>query len=82
MYVRGILFVRLFIDFARELIMIVIINQKGFLYITEVYNALIFIEVEEGKKNALVRKFKEFVEEKENFAYERYVFNYRDQKDW
>ena len=76
MYVRGILFVRLFIDFARELIMIVIINQKGFLYITEVYNALIFIEVEEGRNNALVRKFKEFVEDKEDFAYERY------QKDW
>ena len=73
MYVHGILFLFLFIDIARELIVNVVINQKRFLYITEVYNALIFIEVKEGKNNALVRKFEEFVEDKEDFAYERYV---------
>ena len=82
MYVHGILFVYLLIDFARELIVNVVINQKRFLYITEVYNALIFIEVKEGKNNALVRKFEEFVEDKEDFAYERYVFNYRVYKGW
>ena len=35
MYICGVLFVCLFIDFACKLIWNVLVNQKGFLYITE-----------------------------------------------
>ena len=45
------------------------------------YNALTFTEAEEGKYNALVHKFNEFLEGKKDLANERYVFNNRDQKE-
>ena len=45
----------------------------------EVYNAQTLTEAE-GKYNALIRRFKEFVESKKDFAHERYVFINRDQK--
>ena len=41
----------------------------------EVYNALTFTETEEGKYNALVRKFKELVNGKKYLAHEHYIFN-------
>ena len=44
------------------------------------YNALTLTEAED-KYNALVRKFKEFVEGKKDSANERYIFNNRDQKE-
>ena len=47
----------------------------------EVYSALVFTEAEEGKYNALVHKFKEFVEGKKDLVHECYVFNNRNQKE-
>ena len=47
----------------------------------EVYHAQTFTEEDEGKYNALVRKFKEFVEGKKTLAHERYVFNNRGRKE-
>ena len=48
---------------------------------TEAYNALTFTKAEEGRYNVLVRKFKEFSEDKKDLAHERYIFNNRDQKE-
>ena len=45
----------------------------------EDYNDLTFTEAEEGKYNALVHKFKEFVEGKKDLVHKCYVFNNRDQ---
>ena len=47
----------------------------------DVYNAQTFIEAEESKYNALIRKFKEFVESKKGLGHERYIFKNRDQKE-
>ena len=62
-------------------------NEKSALFLhvarekaIEVYNALTFTEVEEGKYNALVCKFKEFFEGKKDLPHKCYYFNNRDQK--
>ena len=58
-------------DHVKYVLVLQVVGEK----VLEVYNALTFTEAEQRNYNALVHKFKKFVEGKEDLAHEFYVFN-------